>query len=103
LGRAGNHPEQIESRAADDDRVEMQPSFHQEPIEARQYVARVHGISLTDTTPAGKQPKSKCRDDLPVNHQGKGLTVRQMFRWVSEKTARRWQSANPGALIWENR
>ena len=38
-----------------------------------------------------------------VNHQGKGLTVRQMLPWVGEKTARRWQSANPGALIWENR
>jgi hypothetical protein len=38
-----------------------------------------------------------------VNHQGKGLTVRHMLPWVSEKTARRWQSANPGALVWENR
>jgi hypothetical protein len=38
-----------------------------------------------------------------VNHQGKGLTEKQMLPWVSQKTARRWQSANPGALIWENR
>jgi hypothetical protein len=34
---------------------------------------------------------------------GKGLTVAQMSPWVSVSTARRWQSSNPGALIWENR
>jgi hypothetical protein len=38
-----------------------------------------------------------------TDHQGKGLTIRQMLPWVSGKTARRWQSGNPGALIWENR
>jgi len=38
-----------------------------------------------------------------VSHRGKGLTVKQMLPWVSEKTARRWQSTNLGAFIWENR
>jgi len=38
-----------------------------------------------------------------VDHQGKGLTEKQMLPWIKQETARRWQSANPGALIWENR
>ena len=38
-----------------------------------------------------------------VEHRGRGLTVEQMAPWVSTRTARRWQSANPFALIWQNR
>ncbi|MBN2573086.1 MAG: hypothetical protein JXP73_00845 [Deltaproteobacteria bacterium] len=38
-----------------------------------------------------------------VDHQGKGLTEKQMLPWVSRRTAKRWQSAKPGALIWEKR
>ena len=38
-----------------------------------------------------------------VDHRGKGLTEKQMLPWVGQTTARRWQAANPGALIWENR
>ena len=35
--------------------------------------------------------------------RGKGLTVEQMQPWVDETTAKRWQSRNSAALIWENR
>jgi len=35
--------------------------------------------------------------------QGRGLTVRQMSPWVSERTARRWQQSDAYALLWENR
>jgi hypothetical protein len=38
-----------------------------------------------------------------IKHRGRGLTVKQMSPWVSERTARRWQSDNPYALLWENR
>lgn len=38
-----------------------------------------------------------------VRNKGRGLTVQQMSPWVSESTARRWQRADPYALIWENR
>jgi len=37
------------------------------------------------------------------NRRGKGLTVEQMQPWIDAGTARRWQSANSAALIWENR
>ena len=38
-----------------------------------------------------------------LRHRGRGLTVLQMTPWVTERTARRWQAANPAALLWENR
>jgi hypothetical protein len=38
-----------------------------------------------------------------LERHGRGLTVRQMSPWVSERTARRWQDDDPYALIWENR
>jgi hypothetical protein len=38
-----------------------------------------------------------------VKHRGRGLTVKQMAPWISERTAGRWQSDNPYALLWENR
>jgi hypothetical protein len=38
-----------------------------------------------------------------MDRKGKGLTEKQMLSWISQRTARRWQAANPGALIWENR
>jgi hypothetical protein len=38
-----------------------------------------------------------------VKHRGLGLTVRQMMPWVTERTARRWQRANPAARFWEER
>ncbi len=38
-----------------------------------------------------------------MRHRGRGLTLRQMAPWVSERTARRWQQQNPYALLWENR
>jgi hypothetical protein len=38
-----------------------------------------------------------------VKNRGRGLTVKQMSPWVSERTARRWQKDNPYALLWENR
>jgi hypothetical protein len=38
-----------------------------------------------------------------IKHRGRGLTVKQMSPWVSERTARRWQAGNPYALLWENR
>ncbi len=36
-------------------------------------------------------------------NEGRGLTIRQMSPWVSERTARRWQADNSYALLWENR
>lgn len=38
-----------------------------------------------------------------IKHRGRGLTVRQMTPWVTERTAWRWQRANPAALLWEYR
>jgi hypothetical protein len=38
-----------------------------------------------------------------VRNRGRGLTVQQMSPWVAVRTARRWQAANPYALLWENR
>jgi len=38
-----------------------------------------------------------------VKNRGRGLMVKQMQPWVSERTARAWQEKNPYALIWENR
>ncbi|MGO9835195.1 MAG: hypothetical protein ACLP1X_13360 [Polyangiaceae bacterium] len=38
-----------------------------------------------------------------LERHGRGLTVRQMSPWVSERTARRWQHDDPYAQIWENR
>ena len=38
-----------------------------------------------------------------LERRGRGLTDRQMSRWVSERTARRWQHDDPYAQIWENR
>jgi len=38
-----------------------------------------------------------------VKRRGKGLTVAQMQPWVDEATARRWQAADPNALLWQNR
>jgi hypothetical protein len=38
-----------------------------------------------------------------VRHRGRGLTVQQMSPWIAVGTARRWQAANPYALLWENR
>ena len=38
-----------------------------------------------------------------MKNSGRGLTVKQMSPWVSERTARRWQATNPYALLWENR
>ena len=38
-----------------------------------------------------------------AKHRGRGLTVRQMAPWVSERTARRWQQDDSYALLWENR
>ncbi len=38
-----------------------------------------------------------------VKHRGLGLTVPQMIPWVAERTARRWQRANPAARFWEER
>jgi hypothetical protein len=37
------------------------------------------------------------------DRKGKGLTVTQMSPWISANVAKRWQSSNEGALIWENR
>jgi hypothetical protein len=38
-----------------------------------------------------------------IEKRGRGLTVKQMSAWVSERTARRWQQNDPYALLWENR
>jgi hypothetical protein len=38
-----------------------------------------------------------------LERRGRGLTVRQMSPWISERTARRWQHDDPYAQIWENR
>jgi hypothetical protein len=35
--------------------------------------------------------------------KGRGLTVAQISPWVSPRTARLWQAADPNARIWENR
>ncbi|HEV8244206.1 MAG TPA: hypothetical protein VGP93_00420, partial [Polyangiaceae bacterium] len=38
-----------------------------------------------------------------LRNRGRGLTLKQMSPWVSERTARKWQAGNPGAEIWEQR
>ncbi|HXX69090.1 MAG TPA: hypothetical protein VEK07_18025 [Polyangiaceae bacterium] len=38
-----------------------------------------------------------------VHHRRRGLAVRQMSPWVSERTARRWQRDDSYANVWENR
>jgi hypothetical protein len=38
-----------------------------------------------------------------IRMRGKGLTVTQMLPRIREETARRWQSASPYALLWQNR
>jgi hypothetical protein len=38
-----------------------------------------------------------------VANGGRGLSIKQMSPWVSERTARKWQGQNPYALLWENR
>jgi hypothetical protein len=38
-----------------------------------------------------------------LRKRGLGLTIRQMTPWVSERTARKWQRANPLARLWEER
>jgi len=36
-----------------------------------------------------------------LRRRGRGLMVRQMTPWVTERTARRWQAHDEYALIWE--
>ena len=38
-----------------------------------------------------------------ARRRGRGLTIRQMAPWISERTARRWQRDNPYAAFWDNR
>jgi hypothetical protein len=38
-----------------------------------------------------------------ASRRGRGLTLAQMVPWVSRKTARRWQAADPNSALWENR
>jgi uncharacterized protein DUF6922 len=38
-----------------------------------------------------------------IKNSGRGLSIRQMSPWVSERTARKWQGQNPYAVLWENR
>lgn len=38
-----------------------------------------------------------------IRMRGKRLTVTQMLPWIRKETTRRWQSASPYALLWQNR
>jgi len=38
-----------------------------------------------------------------TSRRGRGLSVGQMTAWVSPRTARRWQDADPGSFLWQNR
>ena len=38
-----------------------------------------------------------------ADNSGRGLSIKQMQPWVSERTARKWQGQNPYAALWENR
>jgi site-specific recombinase XerC len=38
-----------------------------------------------------------------TSRRGRGLSVEQMAPWVSRRTARRWQAADPTSFIWQNR
>ncbi len=38
-----------------------------------------------------------------LRNRGRGLTIKQMIPWITERVARKWQAGNPGAQIWENR
>lgn len=38
-----------------------------------------------------------------ATRRGSGLTLAQMVPWVSRRTVRRWQAADPNSALWENR
>jgi hypothetical protein len=38
-----------------------------------------------------------------LRRRGRGLMLRHMTPWVTERTARRWQAHDEYALLWENR
>ena len=38
-----------------------------------------------------------------TGRRGRSLSIEQMIPWVSGRTARRWQAADPSSFIWQNR
>lgn len=89
----------------------LRPLFWQSSLEAINFSKHINHVMLHVLTYGNAAQVNWLRRRLGddgirrwiLARKGRGLTRRQMVRWVSWRTATRWQAADAYARMWEER